>query len=76
MTELHINGSRVKVEADLDRSLLSVLRDDLELTGSKYGCGEGQCGACTVMLDGAAVRSCRTPRETCGSGSEAAGRAR
>ena len=61
MTELHINGSRVKVDAELDRSLLSVLRDDLELTGSKYGCGEGQCGACTEMLDGVAVRSCRTP---------------
>lgn len=61
MTELHINGSRVKVEVDPDRSLLSVLRDDLDLTGSKYGCGEGQCGACTVMLDGVAVRSCTTP---------------
>ena len=61
MTELHINGSLVKVEADPDRTLLSVLRDDLDLTGSKYGCGEGQCGACTVMLDGVAVRSCITP---------------
>jgi len=61
VTELHINGSRVKVEVDPDRSLLSVLRDDLDLTGSKYGCGEGQCGACTVMLDGVAVRSCTTP---------------
>ena len=60
MTELHINGSRVKVDADLDRSLLSVLRDDLELTGSKYGCGEGQCGACTVLIDGKAQRSCIT----------------
>jgi aerobic-type carbon monoxide dehydrogenase small subunit (CoxS/CutS family) len=61
VTELHINGSLVKVEADPDRTLLSVLRDDLDLTGSKYGCGEGQCGACTVMLDGVAVRSCITP---------------
>ena len=61
VTEFRLNGVRRKVEADPDRSLLSVLRDDLDLTGSKYGCGEGQCGSCTVMLDGAAVRSCITP---------------
>jgi nicotinate dehydrogenase subunit A len=60
-TELKINGARFEVGADPDRSLLSVLHDDLDLTGSKYGCGEGQCGACTVLLDGAAVRSCITP---------------
>ena len=60
-TELRVNGTTQQVQADLDRSLLSVLRDDLDLTGSKYGCGEGQCGACTVLLDGAAVRSCITP---------------
>ncbi len=48
------------IDADGDRSLLSVLRDDLGLTGPKYGCGEGQCGACTVLLDGARVRSCVT----------------
>ncbi|HMF09314.1 MAG TPA: (2Fe-2S)-binding protein, partial [Thermoanaerobaculia bacterium] len=48
------------VEADGERSLLSVLRDDLGLTGAKYGCGEGQCGACTVLLEGRAARSCRT----------------
>ena len=59
-TELRINGERVKTDADPERSLLSVLRDDLDLTGSKYGCGEGQCGACTVLIDGAAVRSCVT----------------
>jgi len=59
--ELRINGARRKVAAEPGRSLLSVLRDDLELTGAKYGCGEGQCGACTVMLDGRAVRSCITP---------------
>lgn len=59
--ELHVNGSRRTVNADAERSLLSVLRDDLDLTGSKYGCGEGRCGACTVLLDGRAVRSCSTP---------------
>ncbi len=58
--ELHVNGARRRVEADAERSLLSVLRDDLELTGCKYGCGEGRCGACTVLLDGKPVRSCTT----------------
>ena len=62
--ELHVNGSRRVVNADGERSLLSVLRDDLDLTGSKYGCGEGRCGACTVLLDGRAVRSCSTPVST------------
>ena len=51
MTELQINGNRLRVEAGSDQSLLSVLRDELDLTGSKYGCGEGQCGACTVLID-------------------------
>ena len=60
VTELQVNGKSVRVDADGARSLLSVLRDDLELTGSKYGCGEGQCGACTVLLDGVPVRSCHT----------------
>jgi aerobic-type carbon monoxide dehydrogenase small subunit (CoxS/CutS family) len=58
--ELHVNGAGRAVEADPDRSLLSVLRDDLGLTGAKYGCGEGQCGACTVLVDGQRVRSCVT----------------
>jgi aerobic-type carbon monoxide dehydrogenase small subunit (CoxS/CutS family) len=58
--ELHVNGSRRAIDADADRTLLSVLRDDLDLTGSKYGCGEGRCGACTVLLDGKPVRSCTT----------------
>ena len=62
--ELHVNGARRVVNADAERSLLSVLRDDLDLTGSKYGCGEGRCGACTVLLDGKAVRSCSTPVST------------
>src|SRR5712692_7286070 len=61
LLELQINGVSRRVEVDPERSLLSVLRDDLDLTGSKYGCGEGQCGACTVLLDGAAARSCVTP---------------
>jgi aerobic-type carbon monoxide dehydrogenase small subunit (CoxS/CutS family) len=56
--ELRINGSRHRLEADPDRTLLSVLREDLDLTGTKYGCGEGQCGACTVLIDGLPTRSC------------------
>ncbi|MDB6023318.1 MAG: (2Fe-2S)-binding domain protein [Pedosphaera sp.] len=60
VTELHVNGKDVALDADGERSLLSVLRDDLDLTGSKYGCGEGQCGACTVLLDGLPTRSCIT----------------
>lgn len=58
-SKIHLNGREVTVEADPGRPLLGVLRDDLELTGCKYGCGEGQCGACTVLIDGKAVRSCR-----------------
>jgi aerobic-type carbon monoxide dehydrogenase small subunit (CoxS/CutS family) len=58
--ELHVNGSRQPIDADAERSLLSVLRDDLDLTGSKYGCGEGRCGACTVLIDGQPTRSCIT----------------
>jgi aerobic-type carbon monoxide dehydrogenase small subunit (CoxS/CutS family) len=61
ITELDVNGISRRVKASPERSLLSVLRDDLDLTGAKYGCGEGQCGACTVLLDGEAVRSCITP---------------
>jgi aerobic-type carbon monoxide dehydrogenase small subunit (CoxS/CutS family) len=61
ITELRVNGALRKIQADSERTLLTVLRDDLDLTGSKYGCGEGQCGACTVLLDGAAARSCVTP---------------
>ena len=58
--ELEINGARHRLEVDAERTLLSVLRDDLGLTGTKYGCGEGQCGACTVLIDGQPARSCTT----------------
>ena len=67
ISELHINGKPVPLDADGERSLLSVLRDDLDLTGSKYGCGEGQCGACTVLLDGVPTRSCTTAVGSVGS---------
>ena len=59
--ELNVNGKTRAVETDPDRPLLDVLREDLGLTGTKYGCGEGQCRACTVLLDGRPVTSCRTP---------------
>jgi aerobic-type carbon monoxide dehydrogenase small subunit (CoxS/CutS family) len=58
--ELSVNGTRRRIDADPDHPLLSVLRDQLNLTGTKYGCGEGQCGACTVLLNGAPVHSCIT----------------
>jgi aerobic-type carbon monoxide dehydrogenase small subunit (CoxS/CutS family) len=57
---LGVNGRSYPVDTDLQTSLLTVLRDYLDLTGSKYGCGEGQCGACTVLIDGKAQRSCIT----------------
>jgi isoquinoline 1-oxidoreductase subunit alpha len=60
VTSLHVNGSTRRIDADSDRMLLSVLRDDLDLTGTKYGCGEGQCAACTVLIDGVATKSCIT----------------
>jgi len=56
-----VNGQTRSVQSDPETPLLTVLRDDLGLTGSKYGCGEGQCGACTVLLDGAPRRSCVLP---------------
>jgi nicotinate dehydrogenase subunit A len=58
--QLNVNGRRHTVATDGDRPLLDVLREDLGLTGAKYGCGEGDCGACTVLVDGQAVRSCIT----------------
>ena len=62
--DLKINGQSFPVDAEPDASLLSVLREQLDLTGTKYGCGEGQCGACTVLIDGRAHRSCTTPVST------------
>jgi aerobic-type carbon monoxide dehydrogenase small subunit (CoxS/CutS family) len=58
--EIDVNGMQHQVDAEPDRTLLTVLRDELDLTGTKYGCGEGQCGACTVLIDGAPARSCQT----------------
>ena len=58
---LHINGAERQVDAPPDQKLLYVLRDTLGLTGTKYGCGEGMCGACTVLLDGKPARSCLAP---------------
>jgi aerobic-type carbon monoxide dehydrogenase small subunit (CoxS/CutS family) len=57
---LNVNGAKMRVSAPGDETLLSVLRNRLSLTGTKYGCGEGECGACTVLLDSVAVRSCQT----------------
>ncbi len=56
-----VNGTARSVDTEPERPLLEVLREDLGLTGTKYGCGEGQCGACTVLLDNQAVFSCVTP---------------
>src|SRR5438552_4531568 len=57
---LNVNGRPATVAGEGDRSLLEILREDLQLTGTKYGCGEGACGACTVLLDGKPIFSCST----------------
>ena len=59
--KLHVNGRDHELQAEPDTPLLYVLRDELGLNGAKYGCGLGQCGACTVILNGVATRSCMTP---------------
>ncbi|MHC4176252.1 MAG: (2Fe-2S)-binding protein [Planctomycetota bacterium] len=59
--QFKLNGNPVRMTVDVERRLLWVLRSDLELTGCKYGCGRGYCGACTVLLDDEPVHSCRTP---------------
>ncbi|MFT3953315.1 MAG: (2Fe-2S)-binding protein [Piscinibacter sp.] len=61
MTTFHLNGRPVTVKAEAEMPLLWALRDHLGATGTKYGCGIGACGACTVHLDGTAVRACMTP---------------
>jgi isoquinoline 1-oxidoreductase alpha subunit len=66
--KLKINGRKHELEVDPETPLLWVLRDTLELTGTKFGCGMAQCGACTVHVDGRAVRSCVTPVGTLGDG--------
>lgn len=58
--QINVNGKLHSIDADGETTLLGALRDQLDLTGSKYGCGEGQCGACTVLIDGKARRSCIT----------------
>ena len=67
-TTLNVNGKALSVKAAPDTPLLWVLRDELQLTGTKFGCGVAQCGACTVMVDGQAVRSCVTPIQAVAAG--------
>jgi isoquinoline 1-oxidoreductase alpha subunit len=64
---IEVNGAKRTVDADGDTPLLWVLRDQLDLKGSKFGCGVGLCGACTVHLDGVATRSCSTPLASVGT---------
>jgi aerobic-type carbon monoxide dehydrogenase small subunit (CoxS/CutS family) len=61
MPTLNVNGKKVRVDVDAQTPLLYVLRDHLSLTGTKYGCGEAKCGACTVLVEGQQMRSCVTP---------------
>jgi len=65
--QFQVNGRSRAVDVAQEMPLLWVLREELGLTGTKFGCGEGQCGACTVLLDGKAVRSCQVPISTCES---------
>ena len=60
-TRINVNGKTIDVEAEADTPLLWVIRDEIGLTGTKFGCGMALCGACTVHLDGVAIRSCQTP---------------
>jgi isoquinoline 1-oxidoreductase alpha subunit len=64
MVEITVNGERRRVDVEGDTPLLWVLRDTLGLTGTKYGCGVAQCGACTVLIDGVATRSCQMPLDS------------
>jgi nicotinate dehydrogenase subunit A len=65
MTEIQVNGARHRVECNPDTPLLYVLRNDLGLPGSRFGCGSGQCGACFVLVDGRAMASCDLPVSFC-----------
>jgi len=67
MTDIMLNGSQVRIDAEPDTPLLWVLRGELHLTGTKFGCGIGSCGACTVHLDGVPVRACVTPLSAVGT---------
>ncbi len=67
---LSVNGERVRVSAEPDEPLLWVLRDQLQLTGTKFGCGQGQCGACKVLIDGQPLWSCQVPVESVAGSSE------
>ena len=60
ITSLNVNGKKLRIDVDSQTPLLYVLRDHLNLTGTKYGCGEARCGACTVLVDGQTMRSCVT----------------
>jgi isoquinoline 1-oxidoreductase alpha subunit len=70
MPTLNVNGRTIEVDADPDTPLLWVLRDHLQLTGTKFGCGAALCGACTVHLDGQPIRACATPLEAVAEGGE------
>ena len=61
VTSLNVNGKKLRVDVDSQTPLLYVLRDHLNLTGTKYGCGESKCGACSVLVEGVVMRSCVTP---------------
>lgn len=67
MFEITVNGTARRVDVEADTPLLWVLRDTLGMTGTKYGCGVAQCGACTVLIDGQATRSCQVPVESVGT---------
>ncbi|MBR0664549.1 (2Fe-2S)-binding protein [Roseomonas hellenica] len=67
MFEIMVNGTARRVDVEADTPLLWVLRDTLGMTGTKYGCGVAQCGACTVLIDGQATRSCQVPVESVGT---------
>ncbi|MGH7160568.1 MAG: (2Fe-2S)-binding protein [Acetobacteraceae bacterium] len=68
MITLRVNGRAFRLELEPEMPLLWVLRDELGLTGTKFGCGIGQCGACTVLMDGSAIRSCQVPLGGVGAG--------